>query len=208
MSVAVLAQGLNKHGCSAQQGQVSDRARVVHCGLRTLRTAGCQRHEKKSLSCATKALPFRRTPCSGPVGPSTVPTRTVSDLREWIPSVLAQVGPGEFGLGLCPLSSSGKVFVSLRGFRAQEDPPKVGGYLSHSAVRESSRTEGTEPWEPSGPFRLISNGQNIRITRDESLRFPADSHNDSVDWNSEDGPALGRLGAALKYQSRNIHDYN
>ena len=128
MSVAVLAQGLNKHGWFARQGQVSDR--VVWNYLLFARCVPLRERQKTLSKGATKALPFRRTHCSGPVGPSSVPVWTVVfGLRELIPLALAQVGPVEFGLGLYPLPGSGKVSISLRGSCALEGPPKVGGHL-------------------------------------------------------------------------------
>ena len=145
MSVAVLAQGLNKHGWLAQQGQVSDRV-VLNYLLFARCVPQVGESDKTKLSKgATKALPFRRTHCSGPGGPSSVPVWTVFGLRELIPLALAQVGPVEFGLGLCPLSSSGKVSISLRGSCAREGPPKVGGHLITQLFGSQAGQTGLNP---------------------------------------------------------------
>ena len=129
----------------------------------------------QSFSGAKRASPFRRTPCPGPVGPRSVPKRTVVGLREWIPSAVAQLGPVEFGLGLPPLVELREGVRVPPGILGTRGPSEGRRPPHHSAVRESSRADGTEPWVLSAPFRFISHGQNIRITRGESLRFPADS---------------------------------
>ena len=83
MSVAVLAQGLNKHGWLAQQGQVSDRVVLNYLLFARCVPQVCESDKFKILSKgATKALPFRRTHCSGPDGPSSVPVWTLFCLRE------------------------------------------------------------------------------------------------------------------------------
>ena len=109
--------------------------------------------------------PYRHTPCSGPKGPSTVPERTEVGRRELSLWPRPSLGPLESGLGLCPLSGPDQVSGSPGGTTGIS-----------SAARELIRAEGVESWVPSGPFRLTSR-PNIRITRGESLRFPADSHN-------------------------------
>ena len=107
--------------------------------------------------------PYRHTPCSGPKGPSTVPEWTEVGLRELSLWPRPSLGPLESGLGLCPLSGPDQVSGSPGGTTGIS-----------SAARELIRAEGVESWVPPGPFRLTSRS-NIRITRGESLRFPADS---------------------------------
>ena len=144
--------------------------------LCTLRTAGLRERQTTLSKGATKALPFRRPHCSGPGGPSSVPVWTVVfGLRELIPLALAQVGPVEFGLGLCPLPGSGKVSISLRGSCSLEGPPKVGGHLVTQLSGSQAGQEGLNPGCSSGPFRFTSHGQNIRLIRSESPGLPADS---------------------------------
>ena len=146
LSVAVLAQGLNKHGWFAQQGQVSDRVVLDQSLFARCVPQFCWSDETiQSLRGARKASPFRRIPCTGPVGPSSVPEWTVFGLRELIPLALAQLGPGEFGLGLCPLSSSGKVSGSPWGSCALEGPPKVGGHLVAQLFGSQAEQTGLNP---------------------------------------------------------------
>ena len=114
----------------ARQGQ----AVIVWCGLLAHRIlhwqVGDSRKKIQSLG-ATKAPPFRRTPCPGPVCPSSVPEWTEIGLRDLIPLALAQLGHSEFDLGLGSNSGSGKVAFSLRGScPSPEEPPKVGGFLT------------------------------------------------------------------------------
>ena len=107
--------------------------------------------------------PYRLTPCLGPKGPSTVPEWTEVGRRELSLWPGPSLGPLESGLGLCPLSGPDQVSGSPGGTTG-----------IRSTARELIRAEGAESWVPSGPFRLTSR-PNIRITRGESLRFPADS---------------------------------
>ena len=151
---------------------VSHHSRVYDCGLQF---GGCEK-TIQSYSGATKASPFRRTPCPGPVGPRSVPKRTVVGLREWIPSAVALLGPVEFGLGLPPLVELREGVRVPPGILGTRGPSEGRRPPHHSAFRESSRTEGAEPWELAGPFRFTSSGQNTRITRGEGLRFSASSH--------------------------------
>ena len=150
---------------------VSHHSHVYDCRLQFVR---CEK-TIHSYSGATKASPFRRTPCPGPVGPRSVPKRTVVGLREWIPSALAQLGPVEFGLGLSPLVELREVVWVPRGILGIRGPSEGRRPPHHSAVWESSRTEGAEPWVLAGPFRFTSSGQNTRITRGEGPRFSAGS---------------------------------
>ena len=129
----------------------------------------------QSYSGAKRASPFRRTPCPGPVGPRSVPKRTVVGLREWIPSAVALLGPVEFGLGLPPLVELREGVRVPPGILGTRGPSEGRRPPHHSAVRESSRTEGAEPWVLAGPFRFTSSGQNTRITRGEGPRFSAGS---------------------------------
>ena len=123
-----------------------------------LRTAGLRERQKTLSKGATKVLPFRRTHCSGPVGPSSVPVWTVVfGLRELIPLALAQVGPVEFGLGLCPLPGSGKVSFSLRGFCALEGPPKVGGHLITQLSGSQAGQTGLNPGSLRAPLGSYHN---------------------------------------------------
>ena len=129
----------------------------------------------QSHSGATKASPFRRTPCPGPVGPRSVPKWTVVGLRERIPSALAQVGPVELDLGHSPLAELREAVRIPLGISGIRGPSEGRRQPHYSAVWESSQTEGAEPWVLAGPFRFTSSGQNSRITRGEGLRFPAAS---------------------------------
>ena len=125
---------------------------------------------------ATKALPFRRTPYPGPVGPRSVPEWTVVDLRDLVPLALAQLGHSEFDSGLGSGLSSGKVAFPLRGScPSPEELPKVGGFLTTRLPGSQAGQKGLNPGCPSGPFRFTSHGQNIRLIRSESSGLPADS---------------------------------
>ena len=125
---------------------------------------------------ATKALPFRRTPYPGPLGPSSVPEWTVVDLRDLVPLALAQLGHSEFDSGLGSGLSSGKVASPLRGFSpSPEELPKVGGFLTTRLPGSQAGQKGLNPGSPSGPFRFTPHGQNIRLIRSESSGLPADS---------------------------------
>ena len=69
MSVAVLAQGLNKHGWLAQQGQVSDRVVLNYLLFARCVPQVCEGDKTKSSKGATKALPFPPYPLLGALRP-------------------------------------------------------------------------------------------------------------------------------------------
>ena len=158
LSAAVLAKGHNKHGWLTRESAILKHKCLAH--VVTCVSGTCA---EKILQFVRGLRPYRHTPCSGPKGPSTVPERTEVGLRELSLWPRPSLGPLESGLGLCPLSGPDQVSGSPGGTTG-----------IRSAARELIRAEGVESWVPSGPFRLTSR-PNIRITRGESLRFPADS---------------------------------
>ena len=145
MSGAVLAQGHKQHGQARETRSAGDLVPLTYCVPRICKGSVVATVKKQSLG-ATKASPFRRTPYPGPSGPRSVPEWTAVDLRDCVPSVLAQVGHSEFDSELGSGLSSGKVTSPRRGWSTPcEELPKVGGLLTpHSVAWESSQAKGAE----------------------------------------------------------------